>query len=47
MSPYFHAVFHNAPAVLYREGNTAGTRQKHPTKDCNDMLPVLEWVFPL
>lgn len=28
----------------YREGNTAGTRQK-TTKDCNDMLPVLEWVF--
>lgn len=29
----------------YIEGSTAGTGGKKKRRDCNDMLPVLEWVF--
>lgn len=55
MSPYFHAVFHNRHQLHITEKATqlALDKKKKPnqhqpiktTKDCNDMLQVLEWVF--
>lgn len=47
MSLYFHAVFHNNRhqlCITKKATQLALDKKKNP-KDCNDMLPVLEWVF--